>query len=138
MKNPYYKVNRHSCFKLEYYLVVATKYRHPVLTEEITEYLKEIVNDVFKEHWNCTVISVNTDKDHIHILFEAPPQVQLSKLINNFKTVSSRLVRKKFPEYLAKYYWKPYFWSMSYYIGSVSDTTEDVVKHYIETQGGRR
>lgn len=138
MENSYYKVNRHSCFKLEYHLVVATRYRHPVLTEEISNFLKEIIYEVFETHWKCSIISVNTDGDHVHILFEAPPQVQLSKLINNFKTVSSRLIRKKFPEYLSKYYWKPYFWSMSYYIGSISNTTEEVVKKYIENQGCRR
>lgn len=27
-----YYVNRHSCFLLQYHLVLVTKYRHPVLT----------------------------------------------------------------------------------------------------------
>ena len=50
------------------------------------------------------LLSVDTDKDHIHILFEAPPQVQLSALVNNFETVSSMLLRKEFAEVLAPYY----------------------------------
>ena len=70
----------------------------------------------------------------IHILFEAPPQVQLSKLANNYKTVTSRLIRKNFSEQLKQYYWKPYFWSDSYFVCSVSDRTESAVKSYIDSQ----
>lgn len=135
MRNPNpYKRNRHACYLLKYHLVVVTKYRHPVLNDSISQRLKEIVQFIFKEKWNCTVLSVETNGDHIHILFEAPPQIQLSAMVNNFKTVSARLLRKEYAEYLAQYYWKPVLWSRSYYIGSVSDTTEEVVKYYIEHQ----
>ena len=69
-----------------------------------------------------------------HILFEAPPQVQLSKLVNNFKTVSSRLIRKEFKEHIDKFYYKPYFWSNSYLILSTGGTTIETIKQYIENQ----
>ena len=61
---------------------------------------------IFEEKWGCNIISVKTQTDHIHILFEAPPQVCLANLINNFKTVSSRRIRKEYAEYLKQYYWK--------------------------------
>ena len=77
---------------------------------------------------------MNSDTDHIHIMFEAPPQVQLSKLINNYKTVTSRILRKEFAEELSPYYWKPYFWSNSYFICTVSDRSHDIVQQYIRTQ----
>ena len=35
---------------------------------------------------------------------------------------------------LKHYYWKPYFWSLSYFIGSVSEKTTSAVKHYIQHQ----
>lgn len=90
------------------YLVVVTKYRHPVLKGAIKVYLLDQTKTIF-DSWHCTIKAVNTDLDHIHILFEAPPQVQLSKLANNYKTVTSRLIRKNFSEQLKPYYWKPYF-----------------------------
>ncbi|WP_414699024.1 transposase [Oligoflexus sp.] len=37
------------------------------------------------------------------------PKAQPSKLINNLKTVSSRLIRKEFSEHIQKYYGKPIF-----------------------------
>ena len=132
-KNSLYRKNRHSCYLLEYHLVVVTKYRHPVLKGAIKVYLLDQTKTIF-DSWHCTIKAVNTDLDHIHILFEAPPQVQLSKLANNYKTVTSRLIRKNFSEQLKPYYWKPYFWSDSYFVCSVSDRTESAVKSYIDSQ----
>lgn len=132
-KNNLYRTNRHSCYLLEYHLVVVTKYRHPVLQGSIKTYLIDQTKTIF-DSWHCTIKAVNTDLDHIHILFEAPPQVQLSKLANNYKTVTSRLIRKNFSEQLKQYYWKPYFWSDSYFVCSVSDRTEAAVKSYIDSQ----
>jgi len=51
------------------------------------ERLKEIATNLLASS-DCEVIEFNREEDHIHILFDAPPQIQLSKLINSFKTVS--------------------------------------------------
>ena len=126
--------NRHSVYDLEYHLVVVTKYRHPVIIGEIAKRLTEISHNIFEQSWNCKIFEINTNLDHVHILFEAPPQVQLSKLINNYKTVTSRLIRRDFADFLAKYYWKPYFWSDSYFIATVSDRTHEAVQNYVQGQ----
>lgn len=138
MENAEYRKNRHSCYMLEYHLVVVTKYRHPVIAGELKERLLGITGQILNDQWKCRITAVNTDMDHIHILFEAPPQVQLSKLVNNFKTVTSRLLRKEFAEELKSYYWKPYFWSDSYFVCTVSDRSHDMVTRYIEEQGKGR
>jgi len=129
-----YNKNRHAYFKLTYHLVVVTKYRHKCITPLIMERLKEITNNLFGK-WNCQLIEMNGEEDHIHILFDAPPQINLANTINNYKTVTSRYIRKEFPEELSKYYWKPYFWSRSYMILSTGGATIDVIKKYIEEQG---
>ena len=126
--------NRHSIYDLEYHLVVVIKYRHKVLKESVKERLIQLSFKLFEKDYPCYINEINTSVDHVHILFEAPPQVQLSKLINSYKTVTSRLLRKEFSEYLSKYYWKPYFWSNSYFIGSVSESTNEAVKKYIQEQ----
>ena len=129
-----YKKNRHSCYNLNYHLVVVTKYRNKVINKDVLEELKLICRNIFEEKWNCSIIEINGEEDHIHILFEAPPQVQLSKLINNLKTVSSRLVRKKFKSHVDKFYWEPYFWSDSYLLLSTGGAPVDIIKGYIENQ----
>ena len=134
----YYYTNRHAVYLLQYHLVVVTKYRHKVISNDLKDRLIKISYIIIENDWKSKIISINTDEDHIHILFETSPQTQLSKLINNYKTVTSRLIRKEFSKQLEQYYWKPYFWSDTYFISSVSDTSEAMIKRYIEKQGNRK
>ena len=134
----YYYTNRHAVYLLQYHLVVVTKYRHKVINNDLKDRLIEISYSIIESDWKSKIISINTDEDHVHILFETSPQTQLSKLINNYKTVTSRLIRKEFSKQLEQYYWKPYFWSDTYFISSVSDTSEAMIKRYIEKQGNRK
>ena len=134
----YYYTNRHAVYLLQYHLVVVTKYRHKVINNELKDRLIEISYSIIESDWKSKIISINTDEDHIHILFETSPQTQLSKLINNYKTVTSRLIRKEFSKQLEQYYWKPYFGSDTYFISSVSDTSEAMIKTYIDKQGIRK
>jgi len=43
-------------------------------------------------------IELNGEEDHLHLLFGFYPQMQLSKFVNNLKTVSSLYIRKEFPD----------------------------------------
>ena len=130
-----YHKNRHAVYLLQYHLVVVTKYRHPVIDGDVKDRLISLSHEIIEEHWKGEIIEINTDHDHIHILFEISPQTQLSKLINNYKTVTSRLIRKEFSEELRPYYEKPYFWSDTYFISSVSDTSRKTIEQYIQAQG---
>ena len=128
-----YRTNRHSCYSLKYHLVVVTKYRNEVINEDILKEIKNIAERIFKS-FKCDILELNGEADHIHILFEAPPQVQLSKLVNNFKTVSSRLIRKEFKVHVDKFYWKNYFWSESYLIINTGGAPIKVIQQYIQDQ----
>jgi putative transposase len=129
-----YNTNRHSIYKLEYHLVVVTKYRHKVINKEINERLKEIAYDIFENRWKLKIIEIESELDHLHIAFESNPQTQLSKLVNNFKTVSSRYIQKEFKEHLEPFYWKPYFWSRSYCLVSSGGVPIEIIKFYIQNQ----
>ncbi|WP_294703587.1 IS200/IS605 family transposase [uncultured Fusobacterium sp.] len=135
MKNEDFKSNRHSIYNLKYHLVVVTKYRHKCITEEMLNDLEEIFKKNIEKN-NGSLIEFNGEKDHVHLLFEIPPQIELAKLINNLKTVSSRLIRKKYSEYLKQFYWKNVFWSRSYCILTTGRATIEMVEKYIQSQVG--
>ena len=135
MKNEGFKSNRHSIYNLKYHLVVITKYRHKCITQEILGDLKSIFKRIL-EGKKGELIEFNGEGDHVHLLFEVPPQVELAKLINTLKTVSSRLIRKEHSEYLRTYYWKPVFWSRSYCILTTGGATIEVIEKYIQSQAG--
>lgn len=127
------KKNRHSRYNLMYHLVVVTKYRHKCISKEMLDALETIVERLLNNQ-ECSLIEFNGEADHVHVLFESPPQVQLSKLINTLKTVSSRLIKKRFKSHVEKFYWKSGFWSRSYLIISTGGTSIEIVKEYIQNQ----
>lgn len=129
-----FKANRHSVYSLKYHLVLTTKYRHKCINDEIFDFLKSETLRLFS-NWDVELIEINHDEDHIHMLIEIPPQVQISKMINNYKTVTSRLLRKNYEEYINKFYWKDNFWNRSYLILSCGGSPIEIIKQYIQNQG---
>ncbi|MEE8808723.1 MAG: IS200/IS605 family transposase [Lactimicrobium sp.] len=133
-----YHTNRHAVYRLQYHLVVCTEYRYPILTGDIKDRLIQISYAIIEDSWKSKILEITTDVDHVHILFETSPQTQLSRLINNYKTVTSRLLRKEFSDTLRPDYWRPHFWSDTYFISTVSDTTEQMIRRYIQEQGQKK
>lgn len=125
--------NNHSVFLLNYHLVLCIKYRKKVVNEDISNRLKQIFVDV-SSNYKITLVEWNHDKDHIHLLFRAKPNSDLSKMINAYKSASSRRIKNEFPN-IRKSLWKEYFWSRSYCLLTTGGATIDVVKKYIENQG---
>jgi putative transposase len=109
------KTRSNSAFRLIYHLVLVTKFRNNSLTGEMLKRLEEIF-DITLAKWDCKLIEFGGEANHIHVLFEAIPSIDLSKLVNNLKTVSSQLMRKEYAEHLKQFYWseKPMFWGGSY------------------------
>ena len=65
------------------------------------------------------MVEYNGEAEHVHLLVTYPPTVQLSRLVNSLKGVSSRRLRQEFPE-LARHYWRARrLWSGSSFAGSV-------------------
>jgi putative transposase len=118
------KTRSNSAFRLIYHLVLVTKFRKNSLTGQILERLEDIF-EITLSKWGCSLIEFGGESNHIHVLFETIPSIDLSKLVNNLKTVSSRLIRKEYATHLKQFYWSetPMFWSGSYAIISVGIQT---------------
>ncbi|GAU76227.1 IS200/IS605 family transposase [Fusibacter sp. 3D3] len=125
--------NNHSVFLMYYHLVLVIKYRRMVLDDAVSERAKEIFEYIAK-NYNITLLEWNHDSDHIHILFKAHPNSELSKFINAYKSASSRLLKNEFQS-IRKKLWKAYFWSRSYCLLTTGGAPIEVIKKYIESQG---
>lgn len=125
--------NSHSVFLMYYHLVFVVKYRRKVINDDISERLKEIYCNIAPKY-NITLQEWNHDIDHVHILFKAHPNTEISKFINAYKSASSRLIKKEYPEIRQKL-WKEYFWSRSFCLLTTGGAPIDVIKKYIESQG---
>lgn len=126
--------NCHSLYRLEYHLILVTKYRRPCITPEMMEFLSAQCRRILALS-GTEVLEMNGEADHIHLLISAPPQICLANVINSLKTATSRLVRKQYADHLAGFYWKPYFWSRSYLILSSGGAPIEVIRRYIQDQG---
>jgi len=98
------------------------------------ERLREIFDDLLR-NWRCRLVEFGGEADHVHLLIDAHPSMNLSQMIGNLKTVSARRVRQEFPDQLKPYFWKPYFWSKSYAIISVGGRASlETLVEYIRNQ----
>ena len=125
--------NNHSVFLMYYHLVLVVKYRREVFDHTISDYAKDMFERI-GESYNITLVEWNYDSDHIHILFKAHPNSELSKFINAYKSASSRLIKKDFPQVKEKL-WKQMFWSRSFCLLTTGGSPMNVVRKYIENQG---
>ena len=128
--------NNHSVFMLWYHLVFVVKYRRKAIDDNVSERLKEIFGYI-APNYNITLQEWNHDEDHVHILFRAHPNTEISKFINSYKSASSRLVKKEFPQIRQKL-WKEHFWSRSFCLLTAVGAPLEVLKRYIESQGERK
>jgi len=126
---------RHCVFMLHCHLIFITKYRGKILSNEVLIFMEKTMMDICTSY-EVKITEFNGEADHVHLLVSYPPKVQLSKLINSLKGVSSRYIRKKFPR--IKYHWTSKksgaLWSPSYFAGSVGGASIEVLKQYIEQQ----
>lgn len=125
--------NMHSVFLLNYHLILVTKYRRQVFDDEIAARAKGFF-EYIAVNYHITLIEWNYDKDHVHILFRAHPNTQISRFINAYKSASSRLLKKEFPTIREKL-WKDAFWSQSFCLLTTGGAPLEVIQKYIESQG---
>ncbi|MGA9401130.1 IS200/IS605 family transposase [Haladaptatus sp.] len=121
----------HTVYALQYHFVTVTKYRADVLTDEISERIGEVVNDLAGD-FGVEIQTVNGGSDHIHILFTAKPTTDMTKFINSMKGVTSRKIRSEYPE--VKQSLKDSFWQPGYFLASTGQVSIDVLMDYVENQ----
>ena len=131
-----YTRTRHAVYLLTYHMIFVTKWRKPVITDEIGDFM------VAKAGQLCIgyggeLISGETDKDHIHLLITLPPSKKLTDVIRSLKTQLSKEIqaRPKYDCIVKKHlYGNAPLWSSSYFVATTGSVSMDVVKKYIEGQ----
>jgi putative transposase len=131
-----YKLDKssHSVYALQYHLVQCVKYRRKVLdNQQIIDFLKTKVYEI-SQTFDVEVLNIECDKDHFHMLFKSKPTLDIPKYLNAIKTITSREIKRNFPE-VKKKLWKEAFWSRSYFLATTGQVTLDQLKKYVEKQG---
>jgi putative transposase len=121
-------------YNIAYHLVWIPKYRKKILTGEIQVECKKLIGECCSKH-EITLLTLETDIDHIHVFVSAPPRFSPSKIVGLLKGFSSKMLREKFPK-LKKICGKDSLWSSAYYAGTAGNVSAQTIFRYIsECQG---
>jgi putative transposase len=89
--------------------VQCIKYRRKVLCNPpLIDFLKTKIHNISKT-FDVELLSIECDDDHFHMIVTAKPILDIPKYINTIKTITSREIRKNFPE-LKILLWEDTFW----------------------------
>lgn len=120
-------------YSIQYHVVWCVKYRRKILTSEVEKDLIEILNKIAKDN-GFEVLECNGGLDHIHLLINCSPQHYIPDMLKALKGVSARLLMKKYGEYISKMLCDGHLWNPSYFIATVSESTESQIREYIQKQ----
>jgi putative transposase len=124
----------HCAYQCEYHIVLTSKYRRKIFNEGSFAYFQEILKQVKESIPEVIFFTLNHDKDHIHLHVLIPPKLRVSDVVRTIKSITGRLLKRKF-DYMKKAYWgSDGIWSDGYFVSTVG-INEHVIKKYIERQG---
>lgn len=126
------RTGRHVVYAMHCHLVFATKYRRKVFDDEHLQFLEDVFRKICGD-FEVELEEFNGEDDHVHLLVAYPPKVNIAKLVNSLKGVSSRCLAKQYGR-LHRFFYKGVLWSPSYFAGSVGGAPISVLRQYIEQQ----
>ena len=130
-----YNRRNHRKVLLQAHIIFVTKYRKKIINEKIDKHLKQVLSKTASENlWR--IVTMESDKDHIHILLEYDATQALCNVVKTLKQVSTFLLWQQFGPFLCKQYWaKNIFGSRGYFACSVGNVSSAIIQKYIASQG---
>jgi len=126
----------HTIYQTQYHIVWVTRYRRKILCQGIDNYLKILITKEFREFFpDVHIKKIKINKDHIHLHIIIPPKYAVSRIVEAFKSNTSRLLRKKFSEFLSKVYWDDHgIWGTGFFVSTIG-INEKTIRAYVAQQG---
>lgn len=85
---------RLSVSKLVVHLIFTTKYRRKLFDGQMIAQLRGAFDSAAVK-LECEIIEMDGEPDHVHLLVAYPPKLAVSVMVNNLKSVLSRLLRQQ-------------------------------------------
>ena len=129
-----YQLGAHTEHDLKVHLVWVPKYRKKVLTGEVAIRVRDLIRQIAMEH-EITILSGKVASDHIHVLVAYRPHVDVSRIVQWLKGISSRILLQEFA-HLRKAFWGRHLWARGYLAVSTGNWTDEMAAAYIAVQEG--
>jgi len=122
-------------YLLQYHLIFVCKYRKKLLFGNVENEIKLLSKEIC-DKMGIKIKAMETDKDHIHYMIETDTKDSISKIVRGFKSYITYHIWKNNSKYLEKHFWKERtFFTDGYFICSVGNVSEKMLKEYIDNQG---
>jgi putative transposase len=125
--------NTHHVYRLMYHFVWIPKYRHKVFCEPYREVLKGIIEKAGYDY-NIDIVELEIPEDHIHMVIRGVPKMSPSDVMQVIKSISAREFFKRYPDIKKKYFWGCKLWTQSYFVETIGNANEDVIRAYVRDQ----
>ncbi len=121
----------HTKYNCKYHIVFILKYRRKVMYGKVRKDVVEIMKHLCKIE-GIELIEGAVCADHVHMYVSIPPKVSISSVVSRLKGKSALMLFDRHPEYRDKY--GRHFWARGYYVETIGNVNEDVIKRYIAEQ----
>lgn len=108
-------------YSRQYHIIFCTKYRKPVLCDEIADDCKHMFRQI-AEIYNFTIAACEVMSDYVHLLVDCKPQFIITDMV---KIVKGNIARWLFTKHknLKQQLWGGHLWNPSYCITTVNNRT---------------
>ncbi len=127
-----YQRDEHRVHLIVYHLIWTPKRRKAVLVGAVASECEKLIREKCEEQgWK--VLELAIQPDHIHLFVQVFPTVAASEVVKQCKGVTSRVLRKKYPQLLKL----PSLWTRSYFASTAGNVSKDTIQKYIAAQKGK-
>ena len=128
-----YRRSAHTVYALHYHFVFSTKYRKPVLRDDVATDVRDLVREICRSN-DIEIVKGHVRPDHVHLLLSVPPHLAPSRVMQAIKGKTSHhllMDRRK----LRESFWGRHLWARGYFVATSGNVTDDVIDEYIRLQG---
>ena len=129
-----YQLGAHTKHDRKVHLVWVPKYRKRVRTGQVALRVRDLIRQIAMEQ-EITILSGKVASDHLHVLVAYRRQVDVSRIVQWLKGISSRMLLQEFAQ-LREAFWGLHLWARGYLAVSTGNLTDAMVQAYIEPQEG--
>ncbi len=121
----------HTKWKCQYHIVFIPKYRRKAMYGRVKKDMREILKTLC-DYKKVEIIEGAVCVDHVHMCVSIPPKLRVSEFMGYLKGKSALMIFDRHPDMGSKY--NRHFWARGYYVATVGDISEDVIRKYISEQ----
>jgi len=124
-------INNPAIFDIKYHFVWHTKFKTPILTDEVRARARKLVLQ------NCTQLGIKLlegrlGRNYVYMKLSCPAHRSASEIMRLLKGRSSRLLREEFP-YLKEMNLDKSMWEDGYFCATFGDVKDEVIREYIDS-----